>query len=162
MAWTGSGGGFSHHFAQPAYQAAAVEAYLSSAKAMLPTDGGWNATGRGFPDVSALGGEQNQYCIYAGELGGHHATGAYGTSAATPVLATVVAKLNRLRSAAGKPPLGFVKQLVGGRELHGGLSCRVRGRREERRRSLPRNLLHTWLKKKEQGTCRGARTTRRN
>lgn len=111
MAWTGSGGGFSHHFAQPAYQAAAVEAYLSSAKAMLPTDGGWNATGRGFPDVAALGGEQNQYCIYAGELGGHHATGAYGTSAATPVLATVVAKLNRLRSAAGKPPLGFVNPL---------------------------------------------------
>ena len=66
----------------------------------------WNASGRGFPDVAALGGGKNKYCIFA-----QHATGAYGTSAATPVLATVVAKLNRLRSAAGKSPLGFVNPL---------------------------------------------------
>ena len=33
MAWTGSGGGFSDHFAPPAYQAAAVAAYLASTNA---------------------------------------------------------------------------------------------------------------------------------
>ena len=45
----------------------------------------------------------NQYCI---TLNGG-ATGAYGTSAATPTFATVVAKLNELRLAAGKAPMGF-------------------------------------------------------
>ena len=54
--------------------------------------------------MAALGGQFNQYCIVRN--GG--ATGAYGTSAATPVVATVVAKLNELRLAKGQPPMGFL------------------------------------------------------
>ena len=46
------------------------------------------------------------YCCCDSMTG--HATGAYGTSAATPVVATVVAKLNELRLAKGQPPMGFL------------------------------------------------------
>ena len=109
-AWYGSGGGFSYKFGRPSYQAAAVSSYLAKAKAagMLPANpSAWNSTGRGFPDVAALGGVQNKYCIVA-----KRNTGAAGTSAATPVLATTFAKLNVLRAAKGKPPLGFVNPLL--------------------------------------------------
>lgn len=109
-AWYGSGGGFSYKFGRPSYQAAAVSSYLAKAKAagMLPAKpSAWNSTGRGFPDVAALGGVQNKYCIVA-----KRNTGAAGTSAATPVLATTFAKLNVLRAAKGKPPLGFVNPLL--------------------------------------------------
>ncbi len=101
--WWGSGGGFSDAFAIPDYQSAAVAAYKTAAGAQLPDQSKWNNTGAGFPDVAALGGRVNQYCI---TLNGG-ATGAYGTSAATPTFATVVAKLNELRLAAGKAPMGF-------------------------------------------------------
>ena len=109
-AWTGSGGGFSDHFGPPAYQSAAVRAYLTSTNHSLPDQSKWNASGRGFPDVAALGGGQNQYCIVADAA--HKSTGAYGTSAATPVLGAVVAKLNELRAAQGKPALGFLNPLL--------------------------------------------------
>lgn len=108
QAWAGSGGGFSYEFGRPAYQQAAVASYLSAAgkAGSLPDAAAYNSTGRAFPDVAALGGSQNKYCIVA--MG---PTGAYGTSAATPVLAAIVAKLNARRGAAGKPPLGFVNPL---------------------------------------------------
>jgi tripeptidyl-peptidase I len=105
-AWSGSGGGFSDHFGVPAYQAAAVAAYLAraNANATFPDVSCYNATGRGFPDVSALGGSNNPYFIW----NGGKKSSAYGTSAGTPVVAVVVAKLNELRLAAGKPPMGFI------------------------------------------------------
>ena len=37
---------------------------------------------------------------------------ACGTSAATPVVASVVAKLNEIRLNAGKSPLGFLNPMV--------------------------------------------------
>lgn len=67
---------------------------------------------RGFPDVSALGGQKNQYCITLGDRKAGVATTAYGTSAATPVVAGVVAKLNEIRLAAGKPPMGFLNPFI--------------------------------------------------
>ena len=106
-AWTGSGGGFSYHFAQPPYQRAAVAAYLAANATGMPDASRYNATGRGFPDISALAGSGNQYCI----VRQGKPSGAYGTSAATPVIAAAVAKLNILRAGKGKPPLGFVNPL---------------------------------------------------
>lgn len=106
-AWTGSGGGFSNHYGIPKYQAAAVAAYFAANSSMMPDPTHYNHTGRGFPDVSALGGNGNQYCIM--RQGKY--SGAYGTSAATPVLASVVAILNQMRAGKGKPPLGFVNPL---------------------------------------------------
>eukprot|EP00937_MAST-01D_sp_MAST-1D-sp2_P001078 g1078.t1 len=110
-AWSGSGGGFSDHFGIPSYQAEAVAGYLAvadpTANSTFPPRSAYNQSGRGFPDVSALGGAGNQYLIYQNKK----ATGAYGTSAATPVVAAVAARLNELRLAAGRPPLGFLNPL---------------------------------------------------
>lgn len=47
-----------------------------------------------------------------GELRSGVATTAYGTSAATPVVASVVAKLNEIRLAAGKSPMGFINPFI--------------------------------------------------
>merc|ERR1712113_1194514 len=60
-AWASGGSGFSNHFAQPEYQKAAVDAYIATASkaGVLPPTSYWNATGRAYPDVSALGGMQN-------------------------------------------------------------------------------------------------------
>ena len=65
-AWTAGGGGFSDTFAIPDYQASAVAAYKSSSAANLPPQDLWNATGRGYPDAAALGGQKNPYCIASG------------------------------------------------------------------------------------------------
>ncbi len=107
-AWWGSGGGFSDTFAIPSFQVDAVNAYKKAAGSSLPDQSKWNASGAGFPDVAALAGNKNQYCITLN----NGATGAYGTSAATPVLAVVVAKLNELRLAASKPPVGALTPLL--------------------------------------------------
>ena len=111
MAWSGSGGGFSDHFAVPEYQAAAVAAYKANASSLPDYPAATkfnNSASRGFPDVSALGGERNQYCI-AAQRGLYY---AYGTSASTPVLAGVVAKLNEIRLARNQSALGFLNPLL--------------------------------------------------
>jgi len=107
-AWAMGGGGFSNEFAIPSYQTTAVAAYKASADADLPPQKMWNNTGRGYPDVAALGGQQNSYCVAT------HGTftGVAGTSAACPVFAGVIAKLNGLRLAAGKPALGFLNPFL--------------------------------------------------
>ena len=105
-AWSGSGGGFSDTFGIPSYQADAVAGYKKTQS--LPDASKWNQTGRGFPDVAALGGQHNQYCITLN----NHPTGAYGTSAATPVWGAIVAKLNALRLKQGKSPMGFLNPFL--------------------------------------------------
>eukprot|EP01062_Namystynia_karyoxenos_P012723 TRINITY_DN1459_c0_g1_i2.p1 TRINITY_DN1459_c0_g1~~TRINITY_DN1459_c0_g1_i2.p1 ORF type:complete len:600 (+),score=225.37 TRINITY_DN1459_c0_g1_i2:88-1800(+) len=107
-AWTQGGGGFSDNFATPSYQAAAVKQYFGAAGAALPAAAKWNNTGRGYPDVSALGGQQNPYCIHAGGL----FAGVAGTSASCPVVAAVFARLNEVRLARGDKPLGFLNPLI--------------------------------------------------
>ena len=49
--WAGSSGGFSDAFAAPSWQADALAPYL--ARADLPDRAKFNASGRGFPDISA-------------------------------------------------------------------------------------------------------------
>ena len=113
--WTGSGGGFSGEFARPEYQQQAVSAYLAKLGGLNSTSGpkpppatAYNSSGRGVPDIAALGGSQNQYCIgMKGKL-----VTAYGTSAATPVIAGIVAKLNELRLAKGGKPMGFLNPFL--------------------------------------------------
>ena len=60
-AWQDSGGGFSDHFTAPPYQQKAVAGYqaLAASKGALPAARLWNAEGRGYPDVAALGGLRN-------------------------------------------------------------------------------------------------------
>ncbi|KAI0693683.1 family S53 protease [Cerioporus squamosus] len=98
-----SGGGFSNIFAQPDYQSAAVEGYLS---ALGSTNVGlFNRTGRAYPDVSA------QAASYITRINGTFYR-LDGTSASTPVWASVVALLNDARLSAGQPPLGFINPLL--------------------------------------------------
>merc|ERR1712070_557186 len=87
--WKDGGGGFSNTFDIPSYQTDVVAAYKSKALAAgnLPPQKLWNNTGRGCPDLAALGGQVNPYCIVTG---GRFA-GVAGTSAACPVAAAVFA-----------------------------------------------------------------------
>ena len=107
-AWSAGGGGFSDTFAIPDYQASAVAAYKSSSAANLPPQDLWNATGRGYPDVAALGGQKNPYCIASGG----RFEGVAGTSASCPVVAGVFARLNAIRLARGDKPMGFLNPFL--------------------------------------------------
>jgi len=105
--WSAGGGGFSDTFDIPAYQADAVAAYKARSDANLPDQAYWNNTGRGYPDVAALGGQKTSYCVQAGRF-----EGVAGTSASCPVVAGIFARLNGLRLAAGKPALGFLNPFI--------------------------------------------------
>lgn len=107
-AWSASGGGFSDNFDIPEYQATAVAAYKASTDADLPPQKLWNNTGRGYPDVAALGGQKAPYCVATNGF----FSGVAGTSASSPVVAGVFARLNGLRAAAGKPPMGFLNPFI--------------------------------------------------
>ena len=108
-AWDCGGGGFSNVFSQPSFQSDVVNAYLDGgAASILPPSSHFNATGRGYPDVSALGGQTNPYCVgNGGQL-----EGVWGTSAACPVVASVFTQLNNIRLAAGKPSLGWLNPFI--------------------------------------------------
>ena len=107
--WAGGGGGFSDTFATPDYQASAVKAYLGSGVA-LPDANQYNASGRAYPDVAALAGQANGYCVAA--KGNFLKVG--GTSAACPVFAGAVAMLNDELLAAGQAPMGYLNQWIYG------------------------------------------------
>jgi tripeptidyl-peptidase-1 len=66
---------------------------------------GFNAKGRGYPDVAALG---HNYPVF---LGGK-SYNVDGTSAASPVMAAMMALVNNERLLAGKKPLGLVTPLL--------------------------------------------------
>jgi tripeptidyl-peptidase-1 len=94
-----SGGGFSNYFPRPVYQKAAVTGYL----AYLGEEyaGLYNASGRGIPDIAAQ--SQNFSTIWNGTV-----QPVDGTSAATPVAASIFVLVNDALIAAGKPPMGFL------------------------------------------------------
>jgi tripeptidyl-peptidase-1 len=96
-----SGGGFSTMFARPAYQDAAVMKYFKVAENELPKKTFYNASGRGYPDVSALG--ANFEVIVGGQW-----SPVSGTSAASPTFAGIVALIVGERLASGQSPLGFL------------------------------------------------------
>jgi len=83
--WSGSGGGFSWQFAQPAHQQKAVAAYLSSTSG-LPPASSFNASGRGYPDIAAVAVD--------------------GTSQSSPLSAGIFSLITDHRLNAGLPPLG--------------------------------------------------------
>jgi tripeptidyl-peptidase-1 len=99
-----SGGGFSNVAGTPPWQRAVVSAYIANSSAVPPA-GDFNATGRGSPDIAALG--HNYYIRLGGQV-----VSVDGTSAATPAIAGMLANLNAWRLASGKPVLGFVNPLL--------------------------------------------------
>ncbi|KAA1473472.1 subtilisin-like protein [Dentipellis sp. KUC8613] len=98
-----SGSGFSSFFPIPAYQQADVLAYQKTLPASY--DGLYNKTGRAFPDVSA----RATLVDFVWEA---QYMQINGTSAATPVLASVAALLNDELVAAGKSPIGFMNPFI--------------------------------------------------
>jgi tripeptidyl-peptidase-1 len=103
---TDSGGGFSNTFPRPDWQNAAVTNYLS--KANLPAQALYNASGRGYPDVSAIFGLNIPYCIVAD---GKY-LGVAGTSASSPVAASIFGLLNDIRLKKGQATLGFANPWI--------------------------------------------------
>ncbi|KAL9093238.1 MAG: hypothetical protein Q9159_000415 [Coniocarpon cinnabarinum] len=100
-----SGGGFSNIFEVPDYQKDAVSNYLSQyAPDYGPNVYNNSGTSRAYPDVAAIG--NNLATVYLGR-----AIGVGGTSASTPIVASIVTLLNDLRTQAGKGPLGFLNPI---------------------------------------------------
>lgn len=100
-----SSGGFSNYFSTPTYQASVVSTYL---KALGSTNSGlFNRTGRGFPDVAAMG--ENVEIAYqqSGAL-------VEGTSCSSPIFASIISLINDRLVAAGKPVLGFFNPFLYG------------------------------------------------
>lgn len=107
-AWSGSGGGFSDNFGIPDFQKDAVAGYKASPDAKLPSSSYYNNTGRGYPDIAALGGTKTPYCIASNGF----FEGVAGTSAACPVAAGVFARLNGIRLSSGKSVMGFLNPWI--------------------------------------------------
>lgn len=102
-----SGGGFSNMYATPDYQQDAVAAYLTDHDpSSLGLGGSFNASGRGVPDVAALG--LDIAIAVSGVVG---AMGE-GTSAAAPLFAAVLNLVNEERLAVGKGTVGFVNPVL--------------------------------------------------
>jgi len=99
-----SGGGFSQWLPQPSYQSAAVKAYFDSG-VTLPSSQYWNATNRGYPDVSAVGA-----AVLVIKDGKGIKVG--GTSASCPIWGGIVSILNSDRLESGKSSLGFLNPLL--------------------------------------------------
>jgi len=123
-----SGGGFSTISITPTYQSAAVTGYFNSG-VKLPDDTLWNRTGRGSPDVSAIG--MNGYVVQNGngEL-------VSGTSMSSPIVAGIVALVAADYYAITNSTLGFLNPLLyKGQAAGAGLfkditigdNCRTRG-----------------------------------
>ncbi|KAH8983896.1 subtilisin-like protein [Lactarius hatsudake] len=94
-----SGGGFSNIFKRPNYQEQAVTTFLQHLGNQY--QGQYNATSRGIPDISA---QALGYPViikdvqYLGQ----------GTSASTPIVASIISLLNDYLFSQGRPPLGFL------------------------------------------------------
>ncbi|KAH7141452.1 peptidase S8/S53 domain-containing protein [Dactylonectria estremocensis] len=99
-----SGGGFSNFNTRPAYQQKAVASYLAAHDPRYPK-GTFNSSGRAYPDVALLG--ANVTMSDGGKI-----TVSGGTSAAAPMFAAMINRINDERLLAGKKPIGFLNQIL--------------------------------------------------
>ncbi|TVY22058.1 Aorsin [Lachnellula arida] len=105
-----SGGGFSNLYPIPDYQKDAVADFYKNHNPKYPyyttgvvgQGGGlYNRSGRGYPDVAANG--DHIAVFQAGSL-----LPVSGTSASTPIFASIVNRINEQRLNAGKNVIGFI------------------------------------------------------
>ncbi|KAK7001748.1 family S53 protease [Favolaschia claudopus] len=96
---TFSSGGFSNYWGVADYQSSAVSAFLTAQGST--NKGLFNASGRGYPDISAQG--ENVQIFSGGRSGG-----VDGTSCSSPIFASVIGLINDRLVAAGNSPLGFL------------------------------------------------------
>lgn len=97
-----SSGGYSSLFTAPSCQTKFTQAYLDSG-AKQPSSG-FTKTGRGVPDISALGGGEDGWEI---RFQGRFQDEA-GTSTSGPFIASLVAKLNAARLSKGQSTMGHI------------------------------------------------------
>ncbi|KAL3296168.1 Aorsin [Colletotrichum asianum] len=118
-----SGGGLSTIYSIPSYQSAAIDDYFAKHDPGLKSfsslhnathndpspvgaNGGiYNRIGRGMPDVSAI--SQNLATLVDLDYGL-----ISGTSAATPLFASLITIINEHRLQAGKAPVGFINPIL--------------------------------------------------
>lgn len=100
-----SSGGFSNYFARPSYQDQAVLQYLNGSGVSLPPSSYYNSSGRGFPDVSAVG-------YKFGVIVNGIIQPVAGTSASTPTFGSLLSMINSNRIASGLPTLGWVQPFL--------------------------------------------------
>ncbi|KAI2464825.1 subtilisin-like protein [Annulohypoxylon bovei var. microspora] len=98
-----SSGGFSWSFQRPDYQQTALSTYFAEHDPGRSSM--YNSSGRGFPDISAIG--KNVAVAVLGKL-----DVADGTSAATPLIGALFNRINEERLAAGKSTIGFVNPVL--------------------------------------------------
>jgi tripeptidyl-peptidase-1 len=101
-----SGGGFSNVFSAPPYQAPHIASYNDIEKDHWDTiRSRFNNTGRGFPDVSA---RADSYLIALDRKWEF----VSGTSASSPVFASIITLINSERMNSGKGPVGFINPVL--------------------------------------------------
>ena len=100
-----SSGGFSNIFVRPQYQSSAVSTYLSHHLPASLNTNLFERRGRAYPDVAAQG--TNLQFTLAGKL-----TRASGTSASSPIFASVIALINDARLQRKLSPLGFLNPML--------------------------------------------------
>ncbi|KFH43138.1 Tripeptidyl-peptidase-like protein [Hapsidospora chrysogenum ATCC 11550] len=106
---TFSGGGFSQYFPREPWQdGGVVDSYVQALGDHL--DGYYNASMRAIPDISAIA-KLFQTII------AQQSTMLDGTSASTPVLASMIALINEERVRAGKGVLGWLNEKLYSREV---------------------------------------------
>lgn len=98
-----SSGGFSNVFPAADFQADAVAAYLAQIEDL--NAGLFNRTGRGIPDISAMGNNVLVFNIQLPVLVG-------GTSCSSPISASIIGLINDRRIAAGMNSLGFLNPFL--------------------------------------------------
>jgi len=111
-----SGSGFSYYFERPWYQDGVVDTYVENLKGLhagLYNTSMYNrfalglyiadkiADGRGYPDISAQG-------LYFALVWNQTFSSTSGTSASTPLAASIISLVNDDLIASGKAPLGFL------------------------------------------------------
>ncbi|KAJ7686646.1 family S53 protease-like protein [Mycena rosella] len=99
-----SSGGFSNIFPAPSYQAADTAAYITQLGSTY--QGLYNPAGRGIPDVSAAGVD---FWLRDFRPGWQTIS---GTSASTPVFASIISLINDRLIEAGKSPMGFLNPFL--------------------------------------------------
>jgi len=100
-----SGGGFSDYVLRPAWQDAAVLAYLNDTKIKFPAQHKWHRANRGFPDVAA-----NGHALLISDQ--QSLEQVDGTSASSPIVASMIALINGYRLNSKKKTVGFVNPAI--------------------------------------------------
>lgn len=99
-----SSGGFSNYYAAPDYQQEALATYFAN-YTPATLEGRYNASGRGVPDLAAVG--VNIATAVDGELSLQG-----GTSASAPLFAAMLNLINEERLAANKSTVGFANPVL--------------------------------------------------